>query len=289
MEQEMACDAASLSCIGESESKNYAETLIVLIENQSKAIPVASLANLFGSRSQIRRRITMIKLFGKSKARWSIGGLVIVLFLAGAVLTNANTTKGYNNYLSIESDVHNLIFGLPNYHTPVNQEDIKEITIAIDGVQKAISTEQGSTIIKEFNNARISRVRNLDVSSSAVVEFAFKDGNKLNIGINGNEIRVSRHIGAKKVDYIAENPKMIEIVTGLYNKTDTSTIGVPEKVNIPTNNPPEIDVPIVNGKRFERYPGIIAAARKFAKSTYSIRKQRTPIFTWNFFHVYQKS
>lgn len=61
-----------------------------------------------------------------------------------------------------------------------------------------------------------------------VVSFALNDGNgrTLDFTVNGNEIRVSRHIGETKVDYIAENPEIQNTVIGLFKNADASTIEV---------------------------------------------------------------
>ncbi len=225
IEQEMACDAVSLSVIGKSEVKEYASTLITILEKRSNSVTVAGLANFFGSGSNIRRRIKMINIFGKSALRWSILCLVIVFLLAGALFTKAIATNSnnlssyrsdvYHMYLSFKSDVYNMVYGLPNYHIAVNQNDIKEIRIATIGKEKVISATQGATLVREFNNAKITRVRNLDITGDTSVLIALKDGSSIYLFINENEIRVTRHIGVKKVDYILENPNMKTTVIDL--------------------------------------------------------------------------
>lgn len=111
-------------------------------------------------------------------------------------------------------------FYLPDYHVEVKQSDIKEIKISMNGREKKVAIEDWNSIIKEFNNAKISRVRNLDVKHNLVVLFAYNDGSgrSLTFAINGDEIRVSRHIGEKKVDYIANNPEIENIAIRLFQK-----------------------------------------------------------------------
>ena len=150
----------------------------------------------------------MIKEFRTSSVKWSLIGLSVIALIAVVVFTNVKN--------------------LPGYHIPVNQSDIKEIRISMNGTEKTINDQDWSSIIQEFNNSKITRVRNLEVDHSLVVLFAFNDesGRTLDFAVNDNEIRVSRHIGETKVDYIAENPEIKNIVTKLYADADTSNIEV---------------------------------------------------------------
>jgi len=93
-DQEIACDAITLEYIGINDAKEYAYTLIKLVESNSRLSRITSLASLSGSKSQIRRRITMIKFFRKARLKWSLLAVTVVSILAFATLTtatNANT------------------------------------------------------------------------------------------------------------------------------------------------------------------------------------------------------
>jgi hypothetical protein len=115
--------------------------------------------------------------------------------------------------------IYSRYFYLPNYHAAVNQSDIKDIRIDINGQNRVIPSKDWSSLVREFNSSKMVRVRNLDVSYNTVVLFAFNDGTTLNFAVNGNEIRVSRLIGQKKVDYIAKNDQIINSVRQIYNGT----------------------------------------------------------------------
>ncbi|SHI27133.1 M56 family metallopeptidase [Desulfosporosinus lacus] len=209
-DQEISCDALAMERINTKQTNDYAYTLLKLVETYSNTPRLMGLASLSGSKSQIKRRITMLKEFRMSSVKWSLIGLSVIALLAVVVFTNVKN--------------------LPDYHIPVNQSDIKEIRISMNGTEKTINDKDWSSIIQEFNNSKITRVRNLEVDHSLVVLFAFNDGSgrTLDFAVNGNEIRVSRHIGETKVDYIAENPDIENIVTKLYDNADTSTIDVPQ-------------------------------------------------------------
>nr|WP_242860254.1 M56 family metallopeptidase [Desulfosporosinus sp. I2] len=70
-DQEIACDALAMDRINTKQSNDYAYTLIKLVETYSKTPRLIGLATLSGSKSQIKRRITMIKEFRKSSVKWS--------------------------------------------------------------------------------------------------------------------------------------------------------------------------------------------------------------------------
>lgn len=88
-DQEIACDAKTIENIGPKDAKEYAYTLIKLAESNSSLPRIVSLASLLGSSSQIRRRITMIKVFRKVPLKWSLLVVTMVGILAFITLTSA--------------------------------------------------------------------------------------------------------------------------------------------------------------------------------------------------------
>jgi len=95
-DQEIACDAITLEHIGINDAKEYAYTLIKLVETNSRLSRITSLANLSGSRSQIRRRITMLKFFHKATLKWSLLAVTVVGALAFVTLTTATNASTPN-------------------------------------------------------------------------------------------------------------------------------------------------------------------------------------------------
>jgi beta-lactamase regulating signal transducer with metallopeptidase domain len=112
-DREIARDAMVLRCIKPSQSswaaEQYAQTLVNLTESLSFArrcpgvaaglagicSPPASVSQLFGSRSALKRRIKMIGNFHKCSARSSLPGLLLALCLASCTLTQAqNPAQG---------------------------------------------------------------------------------------------------------------------------------------------------------------------------------------------------
>jgi bla regulator protein BlaR1 len=93
-DQEIACDALALSYLTQDQSQNYGYTLIQLLENYSQPVRVPGNANLSGSKSQLQRRIKMIKQFKSNSYRcWSFVGLAAIIIISGCSLTNAKVAQ----------------------------------------------------------------------------------------------------------------------------------------------------------------------------------------------------
>ena len=90
-DQEIACDALAMDRIDTRQSNDYAYTLIKLVETYSNAPRLASMASLSGSKSQIKRRLTMIKNFKPGSVKWSVLGFLVIVLIASAVFTRVNT------------------------------------------------------------------------------------------------------------------------------------------------------------------------------------------------------
>jgi bla regulator protein BlaR1 len=92
-DQEIASDALALSYLEPAKRENYGYTLIQLLESYTRPVSVPGNVNLSGSKSQLKRRIIMIKQFQFNSYRWSFVGLAAILIISGCSLTNANVDK----------------------------------------------------------------------------------------------------------------------------------------------------------------------------------------------------
>lgn len=88
-DQEIASDALALSYLEPAQKEAYGYTLIQLLENYVRPISVPGNVHLSGNKSQLKRRIMMIKQFQFNSYRWSFLGLAAVLIISGCSLTNA--------------------------------------------------------------------------------------------------------------------------------------------------------------------------------------------------------
>lgn len=92
-DSEIACDAYVLSKIGANHASGYGRVIIKLLESCSLKNAYGTVGML-GRKSQIKRRITMISLFGKGSYKWSVLSVALILILGAVLLTNAQTVNG---------------------------------------------------------------------------------------------------------------------------------------------------------------------------------------------------
>jgi|GEM_PF-7048503 Antirepressor regulating drug resistance, predicted signal transduction N-terminal membrane component len=91
VDQELACDALALSRVKPEESKEYALTIIKLLELFTKPIHLAGAASILGNKKELKRRLIMITSPVKNSYKWSLVGVIVLLLLGGAALTNASS------------------------------------------------------------------------------------------------------------------------------------------------------------------------------------------------------
>ncbi|WP_281426016.1 M23/M56 family metallopeptidase [Crassaminicella profunda] len=87
---EIACDSMVLSCIGDTESRNYGQTMITLVESTINSFQSVGMARFSTQKSQLKRRIKMITLFKKNTYKISMLSGVFLIFIACTFLTNAD-------------------------------------------------------------------------------------------------------------------------------------------------------------------------------------------------------
>lgn len=92
-DSEIACDAYVLFRIGADRAGDYGRVIIKLLESCSLKNAYGAVG-LLGLKSQIKRRITMISLFGKGSYKWSVLSIALILVLGAVLLTNAQTMDG---------------------------------------------------------------------------------------------------------------------------------------------------------------------------------------------------
>lgn len=93
-DREIFCNAQVLTYLEPEKRKNYGNTIISLIEFLSKPDWNQGTIGMATSKSEIKRRIIMIKKFSKNSFRWSIIAAILMVLIGGICLTNA---KGLAN------------------------------------------------------------------------------------------------------------------------------------------------------------------------------------------------
>ncbi len=89
VDRELACDAMALSRLEDSTSRQYAETILALLEVYSPPTPAPAIVGMLAGKSQLLRRMVMITRFKKGSYRRTVLGVALLVALACVALTNA--------------------------------------------------------------------------------------------------------------------------------------------------------------------------------------------------------
>ncbi|AKA68474.1 M56 family metallopeptidase [Clostridium scatologenes] len=89
-DMEISCDSLALSYINDDEAKEYGLTILSLAEKISIHTNLPVMASIVSSKSKIKRRIIMIKMFNKKSHKVSAVAMASLLVLGCAVLTDGN-------------------------------------------------------------------------------------------------------------------------------------------------------------------------------------------------------
>jgi beta-lactamase regulating signal transducer with metallopeptidase domain len=92
-DRELACDALVLARTQADESKNYGRTIVSLIERFSQPRQLPALAGILETKTQLKRRITMIAQFKKNSYQWSPLAVILIIILGCVSLPDAKRTK----------------------------------------------------------------------------------------------------------------------------------------------------------------------------------------------------
>ena len=88
-EMEICCDSLALSYTNDDEVKEYGLTIISLIERFSNPTKILGTTSIINSKSEVKRRIIMIKLFSKKSYKFSALAVGALLIFGTATLTDA--------------------------------------------------------------------------------------------------------------------------------------------------------------------------------------------------------
>lgn len=89
-DQELSCDAATISHLGSDEVKEYGYTIVKLLERSASGPSrLLASANFSPGHGELKRRMMMIAKFKRQSFKWSLVGLVVIILLVAVSLTNA--------------------------------------------------------------------------------------------------------------------------------------------------------------------------------------------------------
>jgi bla regulator protein BlaR1 len=95
-DMEVCCDSLALSYTEDEEVKEYGLTIIGMMEHFSRHIPLLGTTSIVNSKSEVRRRVIMIKLFNKKSYRLSAIAIAALLIFSGVALTDARAASFIN-------------------------------------------------------------------------------------------------------------------------------------------------------------------------------------------------
>ncbi|MDO0823881.1 M56 family metallopeptidase [Desulfosporosinus nitroreducens] len=96
-DQEIACDAMTVKYFGANSSKDYADTLIKLLESYGGSPRMANLAGLSGSKSLIKRRLINISNLRQSSLTFTVVIVAIVILTGFVTFANAKMLPATEN------------------------------------------------------------------------------------------------------------------------------------------------------------------------------------------------
>ena len=100
-DREIACDACVMEMLGEKERVSYGTTIIHLASLYANGHKQLNLAGFYETNSQLKRRISMIKIFKKGSYRISVVAIICCMIIGAVMLTDAvSTGDEMNNNIS---------------------------------------------------------------------------------------------------------------------------------------------------------------------------------------------
>jgi beta-lactamase regulating signal transducer with metallopeptidase domain len=160
-DQEVACDAYALTFMEESERIHYGLTLISLLEQNSIYYYDPSLANLSRNKRTMKRRILMIKKFGKKSYAWSALGITAIIVVGSLTLLNAeadveNQKSAEKTQLNEDISTQNSQVGLKNNNEngtfASNEVSKEEILERMNQTHQFFDTVQGKLSFVDREN-----------------------------------------------------------------------------------------------------------------------------------------
>ncbi len=137
-DQEISCDSLVLQTLDTNERKDYAQTLIRQLEYNSNAKGIISLASLGAPRSQIRRRLAIIKGLKGVSWKWTLVVVPVVLILAFVTLTNANVSSS-NLFEGVKSNGVSISIASAQ-NTPNSNKKSPQVSTLNQGANKTNAT-----------------------------------------------------------------------------------------------------------------------------------------------------
>lgn len=159
-DMEISCDSLALSYINDEETKEYGITILNLAEKISKSTRLPGMASVVSSKSKMKRRIIMIKLFNKKSYKLSAMAVATLLVLGCSVLTDAKAASVKDQIVSKFKHQDKIDYPFVNDPQIVGRWQAVDFVENIDDFKVDKKIFKGDLYVKELNfldNGKVSK------------------------------------------------------------------------------------------------------------------------------------
>ena len=150
-DMEVCCDSLALSYTKDEEVREYGFTIINMIDHFSKSVPLIGTTSIVKNKSEVRRRIIMIKLFDKKAYRFSAMAVASLLLISGIVLTDAKVSANVNGSSSNAVNVDKTDYAFVNDSNIIGRWQSVDFVENIEDFNVASKQFTGDLYVKELN------------------------------------------------------------------------------------------------------------------------------------------
>ncbi len=150
-DMEIACDSLALSYINDEDTKEYGITILNLAEKISKSTRLPGMASVVNSKSKMKRRIIMIKLFNKKSYKLSAMAVATLLVLGCTVLTDAKASSVKDQIVSKFKHQDKIDYPFVNDPQIVGRWQSVDYVKNIDDFKVDSKAFKGNLYVKELN------------------------------------------------------------------------------------------------------------------------------------------
>ncbi|MFW2491613.1 M56 family metallopeptidase [Clostridium chromiireducens] len=150
-DMEVCCDSLALSYTEDEEVREYGFTIINIIDHFSKSVPLIGTTSIANNKSEVRRRIIMIKLFNKKAYRFSAMALASLLVISGIVLTDAKASPNFTSNKNKAVNVDKIDYNFVNDPNIIGKWQSVDFVDNIEDFDTKSKRFKGDLFVKELN------------------------------------------------------------------------------------------------------------------------------------------
>ena len=167
---ELACDALTLSYLGDNERKEYGYTILNLIKMISKPQRIPGMTGMASGESQMKRRITMISMFRNESIQWTLTAVILFLVIGVVGLTDARQEKDINELRRTIAESNTLYQALNERENRYRELDSKynELQRQVDNnnIMSGMTDVEGQGIVVTISDGDASFCKDMDIRNT---------------------------------------------------------------------------------------------------------------------------